>query len=67
MIATYRGGIRHKYAVGGDIFNLSLDDISNFLNAYDLGALQPIYKSEPEPSKQNKVLKIVGTSHARLI
>lgn len=49
MIATYRGGIRHKYAVGGDIISLKFEDIENFLNAYDLGALQPIFKSENEP------------------
>lgn len=55
-----------KFRFGGDIKNVTLEEITTFLNAYDAGILQPYYKSEPPVSSDEKVQTLVGLNHHQM-
>lgn len=53
-----------KFLFGVDFDNFTVDDVANFLAAYDSGVLQPFYKSEPEqPTHDGPIRILVGTNH----
>lgn len=57
-----------KYLLNPDFDAISLEDIGDFLNAYNAGSLQPFLKSQPEvPTHDGKIRILVGTNHDSLI